>query len=120
MSVFRPSSGTWYIYNSTIGVTGRDFGLEGDIPVAADYNGDGMADMAVYRPSEDLWYRIESTTGNFVAYPFGLAAIFLFRLTTTATARMILRSIVPRQAFGIYYFHRVSRLFNLDSRRTNL
>ena len=72
VSVFRPSSGEWYIYNSTIGVTGRSFGLDGDIQVAADYDGDGKADIAVYRPSEGLWYRIESSTGNFVAYPFGL------------------------------------------------
>jgi len=72
VSVFRPSSGIWYLYNSSIGVTGMQFGADGDIPVAGDYDGDGKTDLAVFRPSDGFWYRINSSNGQFIGFPFGL------------------------------------------------
>jgi hypothetical protein len=48
------------------------FGLSSDVPVAADYDGDGRADLAVFRPSDGVWYRLDSGSGSFVALQFGL------------------------------------------------
>ncbi|MDQ6617277.1 MAG: FG-GAP-like repeat-containing protein [Actinomycetota bacterium] len=60
-SVFRPSTGSWYINGVTPGIV--NFGTSGDIAVPADYNGDGIADVAVFRPSNGTWY-IHTATGN--------------------------------------------------------
>src|SRR5450631_1821069 len=52
LAVFRPSNGTWYIN----GLGAIQFGTNGDIPVAADYTGQGNAVPAVFRPSNGTWY----------------------------------------------------------------
>jgi VCBS repeat-containing protein len=44
---FRPSTGTWHLRSNPPIVT---FGQNGDLPVGADYNGDGKSDIAVFRP----------------------------------------------------------------------
>jgi uncharacterized protein YkwD len=54
---FEPAN--WFV--STRG--NYRFGETGDVPVAADYNGDGSDDVAVYRPSSGMWYI--STLGDF-------------------------------------------------------
>ncbi|MEO8041211.1 MAG: FG-GAP repeat protein [Acidobacteriota bacterium] len=37
--------------------------------VAADYDGDGRADIAVFRPSAGIWHLLRSTSG-FAGYQF--------------------------------------------------
>lgn len=74
LAVRRPSNQTWYILNSSgvdamtgfgDGITRRTFGAqEADIPVVADYNGDGKADLAVRRPSTMYWYILNSSGSN--------------------------------------------------------
>jgi hypothetical protein len=71
IGVFRPTSGVWYLNESTNGFAAAQFGQNGDKPVTADYDGDGRSDIAVYRGG--VWYRLRSSTGTFDAIAFGLA-----------------------------------------------
>jgi uncharacterized delta-60 repeat protein len=81
LAVFSPSSGDWKIryssrsldtsYSINYDVT-IHFGLGTDIPVPADYDGDGQADLAVFRPSNGYWFILRSSDGGFQAVNFGL------------------------------------------------
>ena len=70
IAVFRPSNGTWYIRNSSgatgvggvAGQTRISHGVSGDVPLAGDFDGDGMTDIAVFRPSNGTWY-IRNSSG---------------------------------------------------------
>ncbi len=70
LAIYRPSSGTWYIQNSSGGTRVAPFGIASDIPVPADYDGDGRSDIAVYR--NGIWY-INNSTGSVLITSFGLA-----------------------------------------------
>ncbi len=71
MAVFRPSTGTWYTsLNPAINYGPIQFGTPGDLPIPADYDGDGKTDIAVYRPSNGWWYLLRSTSG-FTGVLFG-------------------------------------------------
>ena len=80
----RPSEeGAWYIVRSSDGVTEtRGWGALGDVPVPADYDGDGRADLAVWRPGhpadpleQGVWYIIRSSDGAAVAQQWGSSAL---------------------------------------------
>lgn len=71
IAVRRPSNYFWYVKNSSgsnynsekqDGIQRIQFGLQsGDIPVPADYDGDGYTDIAVRRPSTFYWYILNSS-----------------------------------------------------------
>lgn len=72
VSVFRPSSGNWFIQNSGNGSYNFQlFGVTGDMITPADFDGDGKTDIAVWRPSNGAWYRLNSSNGTFTAEIFG-------------------------------------------------
>jgi|GEM_PF-2497816 len=72
-TVFRPSTGTWFITNDGIDFSQQQFGGSGDVPVPADYDGDGETDFAVFRPSNRTWYIFRSATNNSRAVQWGAA-----------------------------------------------
>ena len=82
-AVWRPENGNWYIYSSRTqdlfaiqwGATSQSmFGSIQDIPVQADYDGDGQADIAVWRPENGTWYVLTSNSG----YSLSFARYFQF------------------------------------------
>jgi FG-GAP-like repeat len=75
IGVFRPGTGEWFM-DSGNGVwdgcavdTCAQFGILGDVPVPADYDGDGRVDTAVYR--HGAWYILRSSDGGVTALGWG-------------------------------------------------
>jgi hypothetical protein len=63
IGVFRPSTGMWYLdLNSNDAWSGCDtdscipFGMNGDLPVAGDWDNTGPSKVGVFRPSTGMWY----------------------------------------------------------------
>lgn len=75
LAVFRPSTGTWWIFNrSNNSYFAVQWGIQGDKPVPADYDYDGITDMAIYRPSTGTWWIRRSSDGGHFTVRFGISS----------------------------------------------
>ncbi|MBK7707963.1 MAG: PQQ-dependent sugar dehydrogenase [Acidobacteria bacterium] len=73
ISIFRPSTGVWYIINSSnSSLRIQQFGLNGDIPTPEDWDGDNITDIGVFRPSNGVWYHFRSSNNTVGITQFGL------------------------------------------------
>ncbi|MCM3875240.1 MAG: SBBP repeat-containing protein [Thermoanaerobaculia bacterium] len=74
ITVYRPSSGTWWTRRSSNGVVNAGaFGISTDIPAPGDYDGDGKWDIAIFRPSTGAWWILRSTTGTAAVINWGIS-----------------------------------------------
>ncbi len=73
-AIFRPSDGTWWIINRDGTHFVVKWGLNGDKPVPADYDYDGITDFAVYRPSTGTWWILRSSDRSYMEIKFGIAS----------------------------------------------
>ena len=78
LAVWRPrdeqGEGVWLIRRSSDGVLVRQpWGAAafGDVPVPADYDGDGRIDVAVWRPFQGGFYVVRSSDGSAFAQAWG-------------------------------------------------
>jgi hypothetical protein len=79
ITVYRPAEGTWHSLTAASGwttPTAFRWGLPGDQPLHADFDGDGARDAVVYRPADGTWWIVFSSTnfdyGRAVSYQWGL------------------------------------------------
>jgi hypothetical protein len=72
ISVFRPSTGTWWILNPDDSQTIVGWGITGDKLVPADYDGDGKCDVAVFRPSDGTWWVKKSSDAQTIYQQFAV------------------------------------------------
>lgn len=72
--VFRPTNSTWFKQSADENgaFSAVKWGMEGDVPLAADFDGDGIKDNAVWRPSTGVWYILRSTDGNVDHFTWGM------------------------------------------------
>ena len=75
VSVFRQSTGTWYLRQSfTNSMFATQFGTNGDRVTPGDYDGDGRTDIAVWRPCAQfcgIFYLLRSSDNTFMFQTWG-------------------------------------------------
>ena len=61
---FRPSTVTWTLIRSSLGMISFQLGAKGDIPTVGDFDGDGISDVAAYHAATGTFTIAESTRGT--------------------------------------------------------
>jgi hypothetical protein len=71
-TVFRPTTGQWFVKRSTGGVLVVGWGISTDIPVSGDWDGDRKSDFTVWRDSTGVWYT-QFASGGTAAVGWGVS-----------------------------------------------
>jgi hypothetical protein len=74
IAIFRPIgsfNSQWWIAGGISPVT--DWGRAGDVPVPADYDGDGLTDLAIWRPTDGTWWILKSAGSGVETQQWGQA-----------------------------------------------
>src|SRR5205814_1549869 len=83
-----------------------NFGLSSDVPVPADYDGDGKTDIAVFRPSEGRWYVNPSGGGGLSVTDWGVSTDRVEPADYDGDGKTDLTVFRPSE--GRWYIHRSS------------
>ena len=71
VATYRPSDGKWSVVGGEQGPSTWG-GLANDIPVPADYDGDGLTDLAIRRTADATWWVKNSANGTVRTFSQGL------------------------------------------------
>jgi hypothetical protein len=63
LRAYDPPTGMWYVLTDWTDYSTVRFGFDGTLPLAGDYDGDGITDLAVYHPPTGVWYFVGSLSG---------------------------------------------------------
>jgi hypothetical protein len=115
ITVYRPSEGTWYSLSADSGWTSQApavrWGLRGDLPLQADFDGDRRRDLVAYRPSTGEWDVLLSST-NFssaaaIRYQWGAPGDVPMPADYTGDGRTDLA--VWRRASGAWFIYDLAK-----------
>ena len=63
LAYFNPSTDTWNIQRSSLGLSTFPLGTPGSVPVVGDFDGDQITDVGTFVPATGQWTLAESTSG---------------------------------------------------------
>lgn len=77
VAIFRVNTAQWFTQGPTGGRQAGTYGAPnlGDIPVSADFDGDGTNEPAIFRPSTAQWFALDANGGRLIA-SFGAPGLF--------------------------------------------
>ncbi|MDX2038624.1 MAG: Ig-like domain-containing protein [Isosphaeraceae bacterium] len=77
-ATYRGTDALWSIVGPTGAITSRQYGWAGvDIPLVADFDGDGRSDHAVFRPPSAEWFILNSGSNTLTVRSYGWAGVDL-------------------------------------------
>lgn len=121
--VFRPTTGTWFVrnsssnYSSDAAWTSYQWGLAGDVPLAADFDGDRKSELTVYRPATGEWFvrfsMANDNYANWTSYQWGLPGDVPLVADFDGDGRTDL--VVFRPSTGVWYVRDSSSNYGRDT-----